>query len=68
MTRPSSREGPGCRIRSRGREISAKRKDIFCDISVVVAGVGRWDRGEAGDLVPGEPEAGHLMKVSTEGR
>lgn len=23
--------------------------------------------GEAGDLVPGEREAGHLMKVSTEG-
>lgn len=36
------------RIRSRGGEISAKRRDIFCDISVVVAGVGRWGRGRLG--------------------
>lgn len=33
-------------------------------------GVGRWDSSfvEAGNLIPAELEAGHLMKVSTEGR
>lgn len=32
--------------------------------------MGRWDSSwvEAGNLIPAELEAGHLMKVSTEGR